>query len=117
MSNTVQAMGLTTLNLQVIRALAQTAESINGWLADGGQEPRLTYPMLMTAHKLSDRIEHIAQYALEGVDESAQRRYLLRDIEFLASFLTDHRGTIRGNRPWTLPSDEEINLMKSAAEA
>lgn len=109
-------MGLATLSFEVIRALAQTAESINGWLAAGGHDAKLIYPMLMAAQKLSDRIEHIAQYVLDGVDESAQRRYLEGDIEFLALFLTDYRTTIQEKRQWTLPSYEDIKRLKSAVE-
>ncbi|APA90287.1 hypothetical protein BJG93_34820 (plasmid) [Paraburkholderia sprentiae WSM5005] len=110
-------MSLEKLVLEVVRALAQTIESINGWLAAGVGLDGANYRTLTTASKLADRIEHIAQYALEGVDDAAQRRYLRDDIEFLSAFLTEYRDAICKARPWPLPTNDGLRILLSAAES
>ena len=101
-------MSIEKLALEVIRALAQTAEAIAGTLAGGDSalNGASAYRMLVTAQKLSDRIEHVAQYSLNGDSDSFQRQCLHDDIEFLSAVLAENQGTLCASRPWALPSDE-----------
>ncbi|MGF6440723.1 hypothetical protein [Paraburkholderia youngii] len=71
--------------------------------------------LLKHNHKLADRLEHVAQYALERIDPAARRRYLSEDIAILRGFVVRYSHIIRARFPWTLPDEKTLALLHDEA--
>ena len=110
-------MTIGTIALEVIRDLGQTVEAIGGSMAVGSGFSKADHAMLGCIEKLSDRIEHIAQYCLSNDDVLFQKQCLLQDIAVLGLFLSEYRGVLCETRPWALPTDEALKTLASDAAA
>jgi hypothetical protein len=100
--------------LEVIHALAQTVAAIASLLASSGRHTAPQGQLTQLSIRLADRIEHIAQYALEGLAERHQRRYIIADLEMLSFALQTSRAIIAGGGR-DLPSDEQISRLLEQA--
>lgn len=96
--------------LFVIRYLAQVAEKLSHGLTTFGSVRFGRERDAQDAIKrLCDQIEHVAQYALEGLPESARATFLAKDIEALTFVLTEFEGDMPA--AGDAPNVEDLALL------
>ncbi|HDR9131981.1 TPA: hypothetical protein QDA91_003106 [Burkholderia vietnamiensis] len=110
--NSLRDTSLTRLLLRTVRALSLLGEAAAGYvaasLAAGKPVDRfdVNLPVLC-----ADRVEHVVQYALDGLSEAAQAKYLLDDIEFM---FTVNRDKLYQATRSHVPDDSELHELRRA---
>ncbi|RQU83918.1 hypothetical protein [Burkholderia cenocepacia] len=103
------------LLLRTVRALSLTGEAAAGYVAEslaaGKPVDRLdaNLPILC-----ADRAEHAIQYALDGLSEERQARYLLEDIEFMFAVKRDKLYQATRSQ---VPEDSELHKLRREVSA
>ncbi len=101
--------GLVGCEMLAIRYIASTIEAI----ARGMHQvhPDRLNPIMQ---RMADQVEHIAQYAIEGLPDSERAAALQRDLDSLKAFLVGARKDQRWQLMGNLASLEDIDQLQAA---
>lgn len=93
-----------------IRYLGWLAENLTGDIFNG-------YPSvadLRAAHKCCDRIEHIAQYVIEGLPWDRRACMLEKDVDFMRRVLANHAEKLGVGHTNSLPTPQQLDALQAA---
>lgn len=80
------------LTMLTIRWLGQVAECVS-FLVEETSDIKISNP-LKIIERCSDRIEHIAQYDLDGLAESTRLEYMANDVEWLSNIVEKNEAVL-----------------------
>lgn len=93
------------LELLAIRYLGWIGEALMLSCATGSPDA----DAVRTAGKCCDRIEHIAQYALDVDDWTNRAEGLIGDVQFMRAALTFHASALEAGLPSYLPTQAQLD--------
>ncbi len=110
-------MSLPNVVLSTIRFLSLTAEAAVGTVKADLDAGELRRELLDLAEQASDRVEHIAQYAIAGLDDATRRNYIKADVEWLLRTLDKHAPALRSRLPFAIPARNDVAALLETATA
>lgn len=104
-SSSISASGV--ISMTTIRYLGQYAEALLLGAPSGCPDDNA----VKIAGRCCDRIEHIAQSALDGMSVKDQMAYLLDDALFMRSLFRDFEKTLESGLPFSYPSHSQLTSL------
>ena len=107
-------LSLSQCELWTIRYLGQLVEKLANGQRLGYVAPGRGHDVLNQISRLADRCEHVAQYALEGLDEGRRAEYLEGDLMAIAQTLqgfTRELGHIGA-----APTTDDVDRLREALQ-
>lgn len=108
--NLTERSSATQAEILTIRYLGWLAENLSGNFFKGEPSPL----DIRAAHQCCDRIEHITQYIIEGLDWSDRAQMLAADVEFMRGILESHAAKAGIGQTECVPTYRQLDALQSA---
>lgn len=110
-------MPLQNIVLTTIRFLSLIAEATVGTVKGDLDAGEVRRELLDVAEQASDRVEHIAQYAMAGLDDATRRDFIRTDVEWLLRTLDKYAPALRSRMPYAIPAHDDVAALLEAIGA